>query len=236
MFYFLFWYAIPQTLGSQHFAIAYLSNFGDNPSKVIKGLFLSPQKIVGIILERSRLDYLNQLFLPVGYLFIAFPFFLIFAGPDLLINLLSNNPQLHQLYYQYTATVTPFIFISTIYGIAVIRKLKIESFMIIVYLLCCAFYSAISFGPLPGSRDPNLDMFIKQLPDRAYIDTFLHHIPKKLSVAASNDIGAHLSSRRDIYAIPYGLDHADGVVLLLQGTHPQAQNVYKKINKDSYYH
>ncbi len=244
MFYFLFWYAIPKTLGSQHFALAYLSDFGDSPTKVVKSIVLSPNKILQTVLEPSRVGYLKQLFQPVGYLFIFFPFFLIFAGPDFLINLLSSNPQLHQIYYQYTATITPFIFLGAIYGIVVLRRIKFSSFSLvqpywnvafIVYLLIFSLYSAYNFGPLPGAKDPNLDMFIRQLPDRAYIDNFLRKIPKKKSVAASNDIGSHLSSRENIYTIPYGLDRADVVALLLNGTDPQAKEVFKKIKKDPHY-
>jgi len=91
------------------------------------------------------------------------------------------------------------------------------------------------FGPLPGARDANLDMFIRQLPNRMYIDNYLKKIPKKESVAASNDIGSHLSARQNIYIIPYGLDRADVVVLLLNGTDPQAKSVYKKILIDPRY-
>src|SRR5207253_1994394 len=67
MFYFLFWYAIPQTLGSQHFALAYLSDFGDSPTKVLKSILLSPNKIFQTMLEPSQISYLTQLFQPVGY-------------------------------------------------------------------------------------------------------------------------------------------------------------------------
>src|SRR5262249_16630850 len=58
MFYFLFWYAIPQTLGSQHFALSYLSDFGDSPTKVVKSIILSPDKVLFTLFEPSRHDYL----------------------------------------------------------------------------------------------------------------------------------------------------------------------------------
>ncbi len=245
MFYILFWVAIPKALGSQHFALAYLSDFGDSPTKVVKGIVLSPNKIFQTVFEHSRLDYLKQLSQPVGYLFIFFPFFLIFAGPDLVIDLLSNNPQLHQLYYQYTATITPFIFLSAIYGAYWLRKFLVQkvpsiakniNLLLIIYLVGFAFYSAYNFGPLPGAKDGNLDMFSRQLPDRVSVETYLSSIPRKYSVAASNDIGSHLASRENIYSIPYGLDRADVVVLLLNGTDPHAKEVYKQIGKDIHYY
>ena len=105
-----------------------------------------------------------------------------------------------------------------------------------MYLLGFSLFSAYDFGPLPGARDANLDMFIRQLPDRTFVTSFLRKIPKKDSVAASNDIGSHLSSRENIYAIPFGLDRADYVVILLNGTDPQAKNVYKLVSKDPHYH
>lgn len=127
MFYYLIWIAIPQALGAQHFALAYFSDYGDSPTQVVKGIVLSPNKIILTILEPTRLAYLNDLFMPVGYLILLFPFFLVFAGPDLLIDLLSSNPQLHEIYYQYTTTITPFVFLGAIYAILWLRKVKIKS-------------------------------------------------------------------------------------------------------------
>ncbi|HSX09666.1 MAG TPA: DUF2079 domain-containing protein [Candidatus Saccharimonadales bacterium] len=242
VFYYLFWVAIPHAYGSQHFALAYLSDYGANPTQIVKGIFLSPAKTITTIFEPTRLAYLNDLFMPVGYLALLFPFFLIFAGPDLLIDLLSNNAQLHEIYYQYTATITPFVFLSAIYGIAWLRKTKLWSlhmstnrwnFFFIVYLLSFGLFTTYKMGPLPGAVDPNLDMFTRQLPDRAYVDTFLSQIPKDESVAASNDIGSHLSLRQTIYTVPYGLDRADVIALLITDT--QTKEAYLKVSKDKHY-
>lgn len=242
MFYFLFWYAIPKTLGSQHFALAYLSDFGDSPSRIVKSIFLSPEKILQTLHEPSRTHYLSQLFLPLGYISLLFPFFLIFAAPDLLINVLSNNQQLHQLYYQYTATITPFIFLCAIYGAYFFRKVGVKktklsssflTLVLIMYLLTISIYSAYDFGPLPGAKESNLDMFTKQLKNRAFIDDYLQKIPKKDSVATSNDIGSHLSHRENIYIVPYGIDRAEEIVLLL--TDPQARKAINKVRHDPHY-
>ncbi len=240
MFYFLLWYAIPKTLGAQHFALAYLSDFGDNPTQIVKGIVLSPDKIVATLLQPSRIEYLVKLFAPVGYLSIFFPFFLIFAAPDLLINTLSNNPQLHQIYFQYTSTITPFIFLSAIYGVWILRKFSIFRYfnhyfaiIIAVYLLVMVFYGAFAFGPLPGAKESNLDMFVKPLENRVAIDTFLKQIPNDYTVAGSNDVGSHLSHRDTIYTVPAGIDRADVVVLIL--TDPKAKDAYKKVQKDPHY-
>jgi uncharacterized membrane protein len=242
MFYLLVWYAIPQALGAQHFALAYFSDFGDSPTKVVKDIILSPNQVLVTIVEKSRLMYLNQIFMPVGYLMVFFPFFLIFAGPDLLIDLLSNNAQLHQIYYQYTATITPFIFLCVIYGVKWLRTLSFPSLPLIlnrwntffiIYILAFSLLGAYAYGPLPGALDPNLDMFTKQVSNRAFIDSYLRSIPKKDSVSASNALGSQLSLRENIYTIPYGIGKADDVVLFFSD--PQSKEEYKKLLKDSQY-
>ena len=108
------------------------------------------------------------------------------------------------------------------------------NFVLSIYLLIFTFYSAYASSPLPGAKDPNLDMFTKQLPNRAYIDSFLATIPMNDSVAASNDIASHLSLRETIYTVPYGLDKADVVALLI--TDKQTKDAFLKVSKESNYH
>jgi len=209
-------YAIPQNLGKQHFAISYFSDFGNSPIEIIKGAISSPQKIFLTIFEKDQLNYLKQIFLPLGFLSIFSPLYLIFAIPDLLINLLSNNSQLHQIYYQYSAAITPFIFISSIFSVKKILKTfpKISKLYIIVYLLIFTLFSAYFYGPMPVAKNPNLDMFKRPQKNQQIIEKFLSKIPEKYTVAATNNLGSHLSQREIIYTIPYGIDKADMVLFL----------------------
>ena len=217
IFGYLIWFAIPQSLGKQHFALSYYSDFGNSPTEVIKTVFLSPQKIISTIFEGDRLDYLKQIFMPLGFLSLICPMYLIFVIPDLFINLLSNNSQLHQIYYQYTSTITPFIFISAIFAVKKILKWfpKIPRFYIVIYLLIFTIFASYSFGPLPGARQPNVDMFTKPQANKEIIEKFLSKIPQHYTVAATNNLGSHLSHRQRISTIPLGIDKADVVVFLL---------------------
>lgn len=223
IFRYLIWTAIPQARGGEHFAIEYYSQFGETPGNVIKNMIFSPTKTLGIILEKERVEYTKQIFLPAGFLPLISPFYLIFAAPDFLINLLSSNKQLHQIYYQYTAAITPFIFISSIFAVKTIKKrYKLIPYSFFsLYLILAVFYSAYSFGPLPGARKPNIDMLTKPLPKKETIHKFLSEIPRKTSVAATNNVGAHLSQREKIYTIPVGLKDADIIVFLLNDSFAQ---------------
>lgn len=235
----LIWYLIPQALGSAHFALSYYSEFGDSPTQIIKTIIFTPQKIIGILLTQNRLNYLNQLFFPVGFLSLASPLFLVFTVPDLLINLLSSNSQLHQIYYQYTAPINPFIFIAAIMSVKFIKGItKIPDAYIVIYLAAISLSGAYLYGPMPGAKGSNLDMYTRQLPDREFIEKYISGIPKQMSVAASNNAGSHLSERRQIYTIPNGLGKADVVVFLLTelNTFDSERQMVNKLKQDNNYY
>lgn len=217
LFYFLIWQLIPSIRGAQHFALSYYSDFGDSPTAIVKNALFSPDKIFGTLLMQDRRDYLYQLFLPLGFLPILSLLFLIFALPDLLINILSNNANLRQIYFHYTAVITPFLFIGAIFGIKNLQKIfpKIPLFFYSLYLILATLYSVYFLGPLPFAKNPNIDMFIKPQPNREAITDVLSRIPNKYSVAATNNLGSHLSQREKIFTIPVGMDKADIILFLL---------------------
>ena len=239
LFYFLIWIAIPHFLGNQHFALSYYSEFGDSPSTVIKNIFLSPVKTLQILFMHDRIAYIKQLFMPLGYLsFLALPF-LIFAAPDLGINLLSTNPQLHQIYYQYSASVTPFIFISLIYAISFLRR-KINFIPLniyVIFILILTLISAYTFGPLPFAKKPTIDMFVSPLTNRKTVDNYLNSIPLTDSISSTNNLGSNLSHRRNIYTIPSGIDIADTIIYLIDksSTDNEKASVEKMLKDPKYY-
>ena len=237
LFYYIIWHAIPDARGSQHFALAYYSDYGDSPSHIIKNIIFSPWKIISTVLDKDRLIYLIQLFLPVGFLSLAAPLYLIFAIPDLTINLLSNNPQLHQIYYQYTAALSPFIFITAIIGARFLLR-NISPMILTVYLITACLVSAYIYGPLPGAVESNLNMYVKQLAYKEEIEHYLAGISGDISIAATNNVGSHLSHRKDIYVLPIGTGKADTIILLL--TNPSTFDAEKKLaeelkKNDDYY-
>ncbi len=216
IFYFLIWHAIPNALGSNHFALSYYSDFGDSPTNIVRNVFTSPHKLLSTIFQKDQLSYLIQLFIPLGFLSLLSPILLIFALPDLLINLLSNNPQLHQIYYQYSATITPFIFIAAIFGVKnLITRFPKLSIFSTFYILLSTFYCAYSFGPLPFAKNPNIDMFTKPQKNKDAIESFISTIPSKYSVAVTNSVGSHLAHRQKIFNLPVGIDKADFILFLL---------------------
>lgn len=217
LFYYLFFKAIPHAHGGNHFALSYYSDFGTTPLSVIKNIFFSPLKILSIIFQKSRLWYIFELFFPFGFLSILSPLFLLFAGPDLAVSLLSQNTQLHNIYFHYGAIIVPFLLLSAMYSVAFLQKkiLQLSSFYIGLFILITSIFAAYWYGPLPGAKHMNQDMYTNQLAYREEVDEFLQTIPRRYSVAATNNVGSHLSHRQRIYTIPLGMDKADVIVFLL---------------------
>lgn len=214
IFYLLIWQVIPSFRETPHFALSYYSDFGDSPAEIIKNTVLSPQKVAGTLFASDRIEYMRRLFSPLGFLSLASPLYILFALPDLLINLLSNNPNLRQIYYHYASVITPFAFIAAIYGFKNLQK-KIPIMFLGVYLLAFALLSASSFGPLPEAKNPNIIMFVNPQPKKEVIKKVISQIPKEYTVAATNNLGAHLSQRQRLYTIPEGIDQADILIFLL---------------------
>lgn len=215
MFYYLLWHAIPDTAGSAHFALSYFSEGGSSPSDVIKHILFSPIDSLQTALMPNRIDYYRKLLEPVGYLPLAFPFWLLLAAPDLVLNIFSDRVQLQQIYYQYTAAISAFIYVSALYGVVVLRKYlpRIPYIGISIYLSVCIIAGAYLYGPLPGARESNLAVFIAPQKDRLQIDTQLKNIPREAKVSASNNLASHLSEREAIYVIPRGIGLADYVAI-----------------------
>jgi uncharacterized membrane protein/pimeloyl-ACP methyl ester carboxylesterase len=221
--YLLIWKLIPLAKGGEHFALSYYSDFGGTASSISKNILFSPLKTVSVMFQPQKVQYLFLLLLPFGLTSLLAPLSLVFAIPDLLINLLSNNAQLHEIYYQYTAAITPFLAISSIYFIRFFTKRfpKTSPRLIITYLLVAVLLSAFFFGPLPGAKHANVDMFTKPVTNKQIIDDFLSNIPTRYSIAATNNLGSHLSRRRNIYTIPIGIGQADVIVFLLNDAFAQ---------------
>jgi uncharacterized membrane protein len=240
LFYYLIWYLIPSQSGGNHFALSYYSDFGNSASEVAKNILLNPIKTLSIALTPEKLKYLYDILSPIGFLSLFSPLIILLSIPDLAVNLLSNNAQLHQIYYQYTSTTTPFLFIAAIYSILLSKFKNINRVLIIIYIIFFAFFAQYLLGPLPGSKKPNIDVFTKQLGNKNTIENYISKIPSNYSVSATNNLGSHLSRRKEIFTIPLGMDRADIIMFLLndefaQPSLEEQKNMVKRLESDKNY-
>ena len=218
IFFYLVSKAIPDARGNAHFALSYYSYLGGTTQGIVQNLIFKPQIALGHLFSLSTLDYLHHLLIPTGYLALLSPLYLLFTLPELAIYLLSANPGLRSYQYHYGAIILPFIYISSIYGVKrFFAKFGTQNSEKIVfyYIIFSSLVSLYFYSPLPGMRNADYAAYVTT--NSKTIDAYLSIIPKDASVSASNNIGAHLSHRSDIFVVPFAIDTADYVVLYREG-------------------
>lgn len=142
---------------------------------------------------------------------------------------------MHQIYYQYSATITPFIFIAAIFAV----KLLLNKFPEIPYQAICfillifTLTAAYNYGPLPFAKKPNNIWYKKPLINREIVDNYLKSIPLEAKVSASNNLGSHLSHRRFIYIVPNGINDSDYILFLINNISELEYEAFDKIVKNS---
>ena len=143
---------------------------------------------------------------------------------------------MHEIYYQYSSTITPFLFISSIFAIRRINKVFpfIGKESLAVSILLLSFFAQDSYGPLPFTNKPQDEMFKKPRENREVIKKKISQIPNDSSVSASNNLGAHLSQRQKIYTIPEGIGQAEYVVIYLTRDQ-KTQQSFKAVAEDRSY-
>lgn len=214
VFYLLMSYFIPNARSGDHFALSYLSYLGDSPLSIILSPILKPAAFFGRVFSVETLEYIKINFLPVGFISILAPQYILFMLPDFLINILSDNPNLRSIQYHYGALLVPFVYISAIFGVkkALDFNLKIvNKSTIFYYLLFFILYSTYQFSPLPGMRNGDTAAFKKDS-NRQIVYSEIEKIPFDKSVSATNNIAAHLVQREKIYVIPNVIDNVDYLV------------------------
>lgn len=102
MFIFIVGFLIPSQRQNLHFAESYYT----------RDVLVNIQRFFSM----DSLSYLYKLFRPMGFLPILSPLYLLLALPEWMINLLSKSVNMRDLQYHYTALLTPFIIVASIYS------------------------------------------------------------------------------------------------------------------------
>ena len=138
--------------------------------------------------------------------------------------MLSENENLRNLTFHYGATIIPFIYIAATLGLKRILDVRLKFVtpkLVSYFIIAASLFASYQYGVLPGSKNPSLEVYKNSIPERHKIKRFLEMIPQDLSVASTNNLGAHLSHRAQLYTIPYGLHEADVIAFLLNDPYAQ---------------
>ena len=216
---------IPYFRGSTHFALARYSQFGDSFFGVFMGLIKNPVLLFSYIFCESTIRYLFYLLAPLGFLSLFSPIYLLIALPQLAINLLSSFFNTRSFYYHYTSLITPFVFISAIYGCRNIvkyieRKYNLKREQVEKIIAVFLLFSTLSFSylksPLPYSKEKDGYYFAEFQRERKDVEFWAKTLKSESYIVSSTQkLAPLLASRR--YYYDFGSDYvlADFVLILI---------------------
>ncbi len=221
IFYLLFWKVIPAyATANQHFALKYLSDFGGDMDTILVSMIRDPELLLKTVFAPDRAWFLFQRFVPVAFLSILAPWKLLFASVDFGLSLLSSNQFMRSIDYQYNSIVTPFIFITSVEGLARImtfvkkKKYAWTQFAVGIFVLTTLLSSYI-WGVMPKGAHSLSWYYFREPAGYATMKHVLENIDSKYSVSITNNLGAQVSQRRELYNFPVRSHEADFVVVKL---------------------
>lgn len=171
----------------------------------------------------ASFSYLFELLEPFLFVPLLAPQLLLIALPEWLINLLSANGNMRELQYHYTALLSPFILIATIYAL---KKVPHKKFFIIL-MLCANLYFSFAQGSFGKKYTPD----VAGLQVIAKWQNILRD--DNLPVATSGHLAPYFSGRRYFYNFFYDLAYfnqgiTDTQIRNLAGHYEKAQYVLIK--------
>jgi uncharacterized membrane protein len=203
-----------------HFALSFYGDYGDTPLGVIIGILLNPFDILGTVFGPDRLYYLLFHFAYFGFISLLSPLTLLIAAPEFGITMLSSNGNMRDITLHYTAVITPFVFLSAMYGssyaLSFLQKKKIPHapVLLMIYLALATVIAAYLYGPLPGALQADTKPLTTPLPDyQAVQEVKQEIIAPEDAVSTTGSLAPHFTDRRYFYDFSSRYKLADYVVI-----------------------
>jgi uncharacterized membrane protein len=202
---------------------------GGTPQGMAHKLLSDPLAFAHAVASGQKALYLVLLLVPFVGLWLFEPLLLLGAVPDLIINLLSNKPDQTLVGYQYTAGIVPFVVAASVLGA---RRFPNQAARLSLWAVALATAIAI-YSPI---YLVSADVKAVGSPLVAAKAHALSLIPSGVPVAASNELGGHLSERRYIYEFPY-IRRAHWIIVdindITQGDTPNYKKVVRNYEHDT---
>lgn len=234
---------IPYFRSESHFALKYFGDFGDSAGSIFTGLIKNPTLILQYIFRKDTYEYLYQVLGPLGFLSLLSPLHLFIALPEFAINLISKSGAMRNIYFHYTAVLTPFIFISGLYGLkrflSLFKDGRNYTWFFIALLTFFPLYFSYTYSPLPYSLKKEVAPFIGRTTQEqtdAYIWQRELSDPT-LKIMATGHLGPLFASRRYFYNFSKHYYLADYVVLSVEEAYNSFEGdkvrvAYEELQKD----
>jgi len=178
-------------------------DIGASPRHIMSNLVFHPGRVLSHLFERQKWDYVYALFSPVSFLALLSPITLVFALPDLALNLLSNTPAMYSNSYHYSAVIVPFVVISGVFGVRVLvtwsSRASPKLGPVATYALCGLILAASLRGFYHAQISPMGDHLPRQDAHDRLAGDIMKLVPSDAAVATTSALNPHLSHRERLY-------------------------------------
>ncbi len=195
-------------LGNDHFALNY---FTGNSSNVVDFVRTQLSHVFNVNIPSYIFTIASPLlFLPL------FSVYLLPAFPDILINTLSSSPQMKSMYFQYTAIITPWLFIATIGALnSIVLHISVAKakVLLIMFTISTLAFSYL-YSPLPYARNADTQIWWGHVSARKDILLWQQILKNEtITVSATGQFAPYLTSRRYYYDFGAHYDKAEYVLV-----------------------
>ena len=194
-------------------------------SGVMKTVLGNPAFTLGVILEKDKLIYLLEIFLPLGFFPLRRSIGLLCCVPGFLFTLLSTGYRpLYQISFQYTAHWTSYLFIALIANLAWVertaarrgRRGQAWHRAWIVAMSMAMLVTSYQLGGLlqhnatrGGFGVYHFGTGTEDLARRRSVSELLAMVPRKAKIVSSENIVPQTSNRAFAYTLRMGIADAD---------------------------
>ena len=189
--------------------------WGGSPFGVVRTLFHDPGLVRDHFFQPAKLSYVPRVLLPLAFLPLLAPRWLLFALPFVAINSISSFPTTVELYSRYLTPAVPALVVGAIDGLAWLAarwpRARVRHAAMGV-LVGCLVLGSVRNGGMPWSRDFDAAAFVADA-YTAEAERTVASIAPRGSVQAPDPLLPHLAERSEIYRAPPPDLNAQFVVL-----------------------
>lgn len=202
-----------------------------------------PGQVMALLTSQNRPFFLWQLGATMGFTFLLWPEMAAIGVGVITEDMISLNPYMHQINYQFTMALVPVLLIGSVYAISRQRKQWIRNASITALIVCATWTCAVwgmapfSANKLSGGLGSNT----------AAVDQLIKYLPPAAVVSAEWPIVSRIDHRTNVYVWPVPFSPANWglpsnptaglpatstieyLILPVPLTDPQEQNVFGPI-------
>jgi uncharacterized membrane protein len=213
----------------------HFGRWGGSPLGIVRALFTQPRLVRDHVFELRRVLYLPNLLLPLAFLPLLAPRWLLPTLPFLAINLISTFPTTLELYSHYLTPAVPMLVVAAIDGLAALsarrpgRRVALGG---LVLMLGLSLLSNVRSGGLPWSREYDAGAFTVDARSKQAA-RIIEAIPSTASVQAPDPLLPHLAERHGVFRAPPPDRTTDYVVLDVsqRGRYAQSENLLRTLEE-----